>query len=115
MRVLHCLNPCSISYQKICCCFFFGTADSDYNFTPLNLTLNSTLSNGTQLFNVSILDDLQLEDNETFVIIVMSAPNTPTTVRVANPEILVAIIDNDGKLACIPCSQDLHNNTLSQR
>ena len=67
----------------------------DYNFTAFNFTL----SNGTRetfSFNVSILDDSQLEDNETFVII-LSAPYSSENVRLADEEIEVAIIDDDGE------------------
>ena len=70
--------------------------DLDYNFTQLNFTL----SNGTQdlrfPFNISILDDSQLEDTEMFIV-VLTAPSSATTVNLVNPEVEVTVIDNDGK------------------
>lgn len=70
-------------------------ADLDYNSTRLNFTLSATEER--HFFNVSIINDLKLENNETFSII-MSVPSSLMNVRLVTPEITLVIYEDDGTL-----------------
>ena len=61
-------------------------------------TINLNAGSINEMFNVSIIDDNILEDDEAFSLII-NATSLPNKVTVGDPSVVtVTIMDNDGKL-----------------
>ena len=69
----------------------------DYASVQLNFTLSETEQR--HYFNISIIDDMKLENDKTFSVI-MTAPNSPRNLILVLPEIAINIFDdNDGRFS----------------
>ena len=66
----------------------------DYDFGPYNVTFPAGVT--TVSFNISIIDDYILEDNENFTLII-NTDSLPDGVITGNPSRVTMIIINDGK------------------
>ena len=64
----------------------------DYGFDQTNLLFSS--DQRIHMFNVSIIDDMNLESNETFIVSITAPDHTQLEVEVS--PIVVEIHDNDG-------------------
>lgn len=76
--------------------FSYRAGGEDYKeLMFLMLTFSVENSNSFQhCFNISIIDDSIVEPNQSFMVILSSSD---TNVTIDNQQLLVTIIDNDGK------------------
>ena len=76
-------EPCTIDPEN-----------ADYSSFEGNFTFSSNDTESSRLFSISIIDDTELEENETFLIF-LTVPDAPENVIVETPKLLVTILDND--------------------
>lgn len=71
-----------------------GTADSsDYTYTPTSQTIQFPVGSDVQTIVVPLIDDSEIEGNETFTLSISSVPTGTTTGT--NESVIITIVDND--------------------